>query len=154
MRNSKKMDSVCSQAKICKNSFVLWKIISWNQLKATLNHENNKTLTNYNNEFWLPKNYQLQVTWLRTLNSMKLFRFSYTYRHRDKKEDKLDKLTVVIVSAAAIISAKPWFTIWDSRSCNMGCIPSGTLSIRLNISLSSERIKTREVHCLFRVSHH
>ena len=46
-------------------------------------------------------------------------------------------LTVVIVSAAAIMSARPWSTMWASKSDSMGLIPSTVRSIRLNISRSS-----------------
>jgi hypothetical protein len=43
-----------------------------------------------------------------------------------------------MISAAAIMSARPWFITCASRSCSIGVIPSGTRSIKLNIKRNPE----------------
>lgn len=46
-------------------------------------------------------------------------------------------LTVVMVSAAATMSASPALMMWSSRSFSMGSIPLGTLSMSENMRCSS-----------------
>ena len=52
---------------------------------------------------------------------------------------KCFELTVVITSAAAIMSARPASMMCLSRSLSIGLIPSGTRSINCSIRFSSER---------------